>query len=210
LIENAILSGLIGNEDYTRRVIPFVKPEYFDDLNYRMLFSDIHLYVEKYNGLPTKEALRITTDDRKDINDEQHKTLTNIINSLEYDSKTDQDWLADQTEKFCQDKAIYNAVRKSILVLDGQEKELDKGSIPQLLSDALGVSFDGHIGHDFLDMGDSRFEYYHTNEDKVPFDLDFFNRITKGGLSRKSLSIALAGCVHPETMISVRTRAVSS
>jgi len=193
MIENTILSGLLFNEGYTRKVLPFLKPEYFDDMSYRRVFGEINEYVSKYNGLPTKEALRISIDERTDLNQEQHKEITSIINALEYDQKTDQDWLEEKTEKFCQDKAIYNAVRKSILVLDGKEKNLDKGSIPQLLSDALGVSFDTHIGHDFLDDYDERYSFYHTKEKKIPLDLELFNKITKGGISRKSLSIALAG-----------------
>ena len=193
MIENTILSGLIHNENYTRKVLPFLKDEYFDAQSEKVVFKEIVTYIDKYNGLPTKEALRISIDEKDNLNEEQYKEVDNVITSLEYDNKTDDDWLVDKTEKFCQDKAIYNAVRESILVLDGQHKQLDKGSIPELLSKALGVSFDSSIGHDFLDNFDERYTFYHTKEDKIPFDLDLFNKITKGGLSRKSLSIALAG-----------------
>lgn len=206
MIENTILSGLVYNEDYTRKVVPFLKDEYFDDSEQKLVFKTITSYIQSYNGLPTKEALRIAIEDRNDLNEERYKKVKSLIDGLEYDDKTDLNWLVDNTEKFCQDKAIYNAVRQSILVLDGKDKNHDKGSIPQLLSDALAVTFDSNIGHDFLDNADDRYTFYHTKEDKVPFDLEYMNKITKGGLSKKSLSIALAGCVHPNTMIRVRYR----
>ena len=193
MLEQTILSGLLHNEDYMRRVIPFLSDDYFDDFSEKSVYKSIIGYISDYNGVPTKEALRISIEEKSNISDDQYQTMAQIINSLEYDEKTDIEWLVDKTEKFCQDKAIYNAVRESILVLDGQHKELDKGSIPELLSKALGVSFDQAIGHDFLEQPEERFEFYHTKEDKIAFDLDLFNKITKGGLSRKSLSIALAG-----------------
>ena len=193
MIENVILSGLVHKDEFTRKVLPYVKTEYFDLEAHKKTLESIKSYIDKYGGLPTKEALVISMDERRDLNDEQHKEITNFIRSLEYDEKTDEDWLADQTEKFCQDKAIYNAVRKSILVLDGQEKDLTKGSIPEILSEALAVSFDNHIGHDFIEDHLSRFDFYHKQEDKIPFDIDLLNKITKGGVSRKTLSIILAG-----------------
>jgi replicative DNA helicase len=193
MIETTILSGLVFNEDYARKVIPFLKDEYFDQQSEKIVYKEVVTYVDQYNGLPTKEALRIAINEKDNLNEEQYKQVSHVIDTLEYDVKTDLDWLVDKTEKFCQDKAIYNAVRESILVLDGNHKELDKGSIPELLSKALGVSFDGSIGHDFMENSDERYQFYHTKEDKVPFDLELFNKITKGGLSRKSLSVALAG-----------------
>lgn len=206
MIENTILSGLLFNEEYTRKVMPFLKQDYFEDISQKTVFNETVKYVDKYNGLPTKEALRIAVGENGKLNEEQYKNVNQTIDTLSYDEKTDLDWLVDKTEKFCQDKAIYNAVRESILVLDGHHKNLDKGSIPQLLSDALGVSFDNNIGHDYLDNHESRYEFYHTKEDRIEFDLELFNKITKGGVSRKSLSIALAGCVHPETKVRVRYR----
>ena len=193
MIENTILSGLVFNEDFARKVTPFLKPDYFDQQSEKTVFNEIVSYIDKYNGLPTKEALRIAISEKENLNEEQYKQVNVVVDGLVYDEKTDVDWLVDKTEKFCQDKAIYNAVRESILVLDGQHKQLDKGSIPELLSKALGVSFDSSIGHDFIENSDDRYDFYHTKEDKVPFDLDLFNKITKGGLSRKSLSVALAG-----------------
>jgi len=193
MIENTILSSLIHNEEYARKVVPFLKEEYFTDNDQKIIFTEIRKYIDDYNGLPTKEALQISIDEREDLNEERYKNISSEIGGMGYDDSTELDWLLDKTEKFCQDKAVYNAVRKSILVLDGKDQQLDKGSIPQLLSDALGVGFDTNIGHDFIDNADDRFTFYHTKEDKVPFDLDYMNQITKGGVSRKSLSIALAG-----------------
>ena len=193
MLEQTILSGLLHNEDYMRRVVPFLSDDYFDDFSEKSVYKSIIGYISDYNGVPTKEALRISIEEKSNISDDQYQSISGIITALEYDEKTDIEWLVDKTEKFCQDKAIYNAVRESILVLDGQHKDLDKGSIPELLSNALGVSFDQAIGHDFLEQPEERFEFYHTKEDKIAFDLDLFNKITKGGLSRKSLSIALAG-----------------
>lgn len=193
MIERTVLANLIFNEEYTRKTIPFIDPEYFDDYDERLLFNEIKSYMDDYNGLPTKEALNIAISEKDNINEDQYGKLTNLIADLQYDPANDLDWLIDKTEKFCQDKAIYNAVKKSILVLDGRDDQNDKGSIPQMLSDALGVSFDGNIGHDFLEHSQERYEFYHAKEDKIEFDMEYFNDITKGGLSRKSLSIALAG-----------------
>ena len=193
MIEQTILAGMIYNEGYVRTVLPFLKDEYFEDQNDKFLYNSIKTYIDQYNGLPTKTALRIAIDESNSLNEERYKQVTGVLDALTYDEKIDQAWLVDTTEKFCQDKAIYNAVRKSILVLDGKVKELDKGAIPQLLSDALGVSFDTNVGHDFLENADERFEFYHRVEEKLEFDLEYFNKITKGGLSKKSLSVALAG-----------------
>src|SRR6056300_509173 len=151
MIESTILSGLLFNEEYTRKVLPFLKDEYFDSQSDKTIYKEIVGYVDQYNGLPTREALRIAISEKDNLNEDQYKTIMQSIDSLDYDQKTDIDWLVDKTEKFCQDKAVYNAVRESILVLDGNHKSLDKGSIPELLSKALGVSFDSSIGHDFLD-----------------------------------------------------------
>lgn len=193
MIEQTILAGMIHNESYVRAVLPFLKDDYFEDQNDKFLYGTIKSYIDEYNGLPTKTALRIAIDESGNLNEERYKQVTSTLDSLSYDEKTDQTWLIDTTEKFCQDKAIYNAVRQSILVLDGKVKDLDKGAIPQLLSDALGVSFDTNVGHDFLENSDERFEFYHRLEEKLEFDLEYFNKITKGGLSKKSLSVALAG-----------------
>lgn len=193
MIESTILAGLLNNEEYTRKVLPFLMTDYFDNYSERLVYETVDNYVNEYNGLPTKDALRIIIDENSSINETQYSEAVSIIDKLEYDEKTDLDWLVDKTEKFCQDKAVYNAVRESILVLDGAHDEKDKGSIPEMLAEALGVSFDNAVGHDFLEDADSRFDFYHKKEDRVPFDLELMNKITKGGLARKSLSIALAG-----------------
>lgn len=193
MIEQTILSSMIYNESYVRKVLPFLKDEYFEDQNEKFLYNTIKSYIDEYNGLPTKTAIQIAIDETNTLNEERYKQVIDTLDKMVYDPKTDIDWLVNTTEKFCQDKAIYNAVRQSILVLDGKVKDLDKGSIPQLLSDALGISFDSNVGHDFLENYEERFDFYHRVEEKLEFDLDYFNKITKGGLSKKSLSIALAG-----------------
>ena len=193
MIEQTILASMVHNEDYVRKVLPFLKPDYFEDQNERFLYTTIKGYIDKYNGIPTKTALKLAIDESSNLNEERYKQIVTAVNDMSYDEKTDMDWLVNTTEKFCQDRAIYNAVRQSILVLDGKVKELDKGSIPQLLSEALGVSFDSNIGHDFLESYEDRFDFYHRVEEKLEFDLEYFNKITKGGLNKKSLSIALAG-----------------
>lgn len=194
MIENTILSSLIHNEEFARKTVPFLKDEYFSNTEYKILFNTIYDHIEHYNGLPSRETLHISIEQRDDLNEEQFKTISTSIDSLTYDLTSDKmEWLLDETEKFCQEKALFNAVRKSILILDGKDQKLDKGSIPELLSDALAVGFDTNIGHDFLENADDRYTFYHTKEDKIPFDLEYMNRITKGGVSRKSLTVALAG-----------------
>ena len=167
MIETTVLAGLLYNEDYMRRVIPFLSEEYFGDFTEKTLYKTIASYIDTYNGVPTKGALKLVIEEKTNISDDQYKSIVETIEALSYDEKTDIEWLVDTTEKFCQDKAIYNAVRESILVLDGHHKELDKGSIPDLLSKALGVSFDQSIGHDFLEDTEERYQFYHTKEDKV-------------------------------------------
>lgn len=193
MIETQILQNLIYNEDYSRRVLPFIKPEYFTDRVSRTVFELIDGYVKQYNRLPTASALKIDAEEVRGITDEEAKQIQGAIGELNNSDLPDEEWLIDQTEKFCQDKAIYNAIMNSIQILDGKDKKLDKGSIPQLLSDALGVSFDNSVGHDFFDDFSDRYEFYHKKENRLPFDLDYFNRITNGGLPNKTLNIALAG-----------------
>ena len=191
-IERTTLTHLIYNEDYTRKVLPFIKPEYFANRNERVVFEEIEKFLDKYNTLPTKETLTIGVDNRKDINDEEYKKVVDIISSL---VKTDVDlqWLHDETEKFCKDKAIYNAVLDGIKIIDGKDKNRTPEAIPTILSEALNVAFDLSVGHDYVEDGINRYEFYHKKEEKIPFDLDYFNKITKGGLPQKTLNIALAG-----------------
>jgi replicative DNA helicase len=191
-IERTTLSNLIWDEDYARRVIPFIKPEYYSDKNERVIFEEIGSFIDKYNSIPTQEALTIELDNRKDVNDEEYKKIVDIIGSFSK-SEVDTQWLLDTTEKFCKDKAIYNAVLEGIGIIDGKDKERTPEAIPSILSEALAVSFDTNIGHDYVEDGEERFDFYHKKEEKIAFDLDYFNKITKGGLPQKTLNIALAG-----------------
>ena len=191
-IERTTLSNLIWDEDYARRVIPFIKPEYYSDKNERVIFEEIGSFIDKYNSIPTQEALTIELDNRKDVNDEEYKKIVDIIGSFSK-SEVDTQWLLDTTEKFCKDKAIYNAVLEGIGIIDGKDKERTPEAIPSILSEALAVSFDTNIGHDYVEDGEERFDFYHKKEEKIAFDQDYFNKITKGGLPQKTLNIALAG-----------------
>ncbi len=194
-LETTILKNLIFNEDYTRKIIPFLKTEYFVDSTEKNLFDEINEHVNEFKHLPTYESLIINFTESKKLTEEQVRNAVQMIREINADKEepTDTDWLIKQTEKFCQDKAIYNAIMKSVKILDDKNQKEDKGMIPKLLSDALGVSFDRSVGHDYIDDSDNRFEFYHRHETKIPFDLDLFNKITKGGLPKKTLNIALAG-----------------
>ena len=192
-VEQLVLKHLINNEDYARKTIPFLQKEYFTDSNEQIVFEKIKTFIASYNSIPSKEALVIEIDNDKTLNDEQFKSCGKVINELVVDEAPDLQWLLDRTEKFCQEKAVYNAIMESIQIIDGKDKKSNSGSIPTILSDALSVSFDNHIGHDFLDDADKRYDFYHKVEDKIPFDIDLMNIITKGGLSKKSLNIILAG-----------------
>lgn len=192
MIEKAIFANLVFNEQYARKALPFIKTEYFQSRTDQALFKIIDQYVAKYNSLPSKTALAVEVGDYVGLNDNEEQALQELVGSLVEDVTTDQDWLSEQTEKFCQDKAVYNAIMQAIQIFDGKT-QMDKGSIPSLLSDALSVSFETAIGHDFLADADSRYDFYHRKEHRVPFDLDFFNKITKGGLPNKTLNVALAG-----------------
>ena len=192
-IENAIFGNLVYNEEYARKCIPFLKEEYFSTQDQKALFRLIKGYVDKYNSFPTKEVMAIDLSNTEGINEDTFKNCKELISGLTHDKATKIDWLLDQTEKFCQDKAIYNAIMASIGILDDSTGKTSKGAIPQILIDALAVSFDTHIGHDFLEDADTRYDFYHRKEERIPFDLDFFNKITQGGLPKKTLNIALAG-----------------
>ncbi len=192
MIEKTILSNLIYNDDFTRKALPFLEQEYFTDIVVRKVYNLINDFHLKYNQCPTKEALLVELDDSSGLSDDQVDSAKQIINDFEEPTEEIKEWVLDKTEKFCQEKAVYNAIMDSIQIMDGKTTS-DKGAIPQLLSDALSVTFDNHIGHDFIDDADSRFQFYKMKEEKIPFDIDYLNRVTKGGLSRKTLNIALAG-----------------
>ena len=194
-IERLILSHLIHNENYSRKVVPYVKDEYFEDPSEKLVFKLIQEYILKHNDLPTKQSLSIDLDQLDGIHESEYTKSSEIINSLNKPESTDiTPWLVEQSETFCQDKAIYNAVVNAISILEGNEKtHLSKGAIPTVLSDALAVSFDPHIGDDFIEDAENRFDFYHRIEEKLEFDLEMFNKITKGGLPKKTLNICLAG-----------------
>ena len=191
-IERTALTHLIYNEDYARKVIPFLKPDYFSNRSERIVFEEIEKFMDKYNALPTQETLTIEVDGRKDLNDEEYKKVVGIISTLDK-TEVDLQWLHDQTEKFCKDKAIYNAVVEGINIIDGKQKDKTPDAIPSILSEALAVSFDLSVGHDYVEDGLNRYDFYHKKEEKISFDLYYFNKITKGGLPPKTLNIALAG-----------------
>ena len=191
-IENTIISSLFFNEDYTRKVLPFVKEEYFGNRVEQLLYGEIFKFVEKYNNLPTKDAMLIELGQRKDINEEELNHLKDYVNQIE-NTEPDEKWLTETTEKFCKDRAVHNAVLSGIKILDGKDKKQTAEAIPHILSDALAVSFDKSVGHDYIEDADDRFKWYHTKEKRYQFDLDYMNRITKGGVPSKTLNIALAG-----------------
>ena len=191
-IETTILRNLIFNEEYSRKVIPFIEPDYFEQKSEKIIFQEISQFIVNYGSSITIEALSIETENRTDLTETEVKEIRDITSSLD-DSPTDQQWLTDTTEKWCRDRAIYLALMESIALADGQDEKKGRDAIPNILSDALAVSFDTHIGHDYLSDYEERYESYHRKEDKIPFDLEYFNKITKGGLVNKSLNIALAG-----------------
>jgi len=191
-IENTIISSLFFNEDYTRKVLPFIKEEYFGNRVEQLLYGEIFKFVEKYNNLPTKDAMLIELGQRKDINEEELNHLKDYVNQIE-NTESDEKWLTETTEKFCKDRAVHNAVLSGIKILDGKDKKQSAEAIPHILSDALAVSFDKSVGHDYIEDAEDRFKWYHTKEKRYQFDLDYMNRITKGGVPSKTLNIALAG-----------------
>ena len=191
-IEFLILRNFLHNEQFTRKVLPFIKAEYFEDTSQKVIFEEILNFVQKYNQLATKEILSIEVENRKDINEDSFKQISNLIENLD-DDPTEIDWLVNTTEKWCRDRAIYIALMESIHIADGKDEKKNRDSIPSILSDALAVSFDPNIGHDYLLDYEKRYESYHRKEEKIEFDLEFFNKITKGGLPNKTLNIALAG-----------------
>ena len=191
-IERTTLSNLISNEPYARKVLPFLKPEYYSDIHDRVIFEEINKFIEKYGNLPTKQTLSIELDNRKDLNQEQFGKVLEIIETLNKHD-VDMQWLVETTEKFCKDKAVYNAIISGIQIIDGKDKQHTAEAIPSILTEALAVAFDQNVGHDYVENGEERFEFYHKKEERIEFDLDYFNKITKGGLPQKTLNIALAG-----------------
>jgi replicative DNA helicase len=191
-IETTILRNLLFNNDYCRKVLPFIKNEYFDNFHEKVVFEEICKFILTYDNLATKEVLLIETEKRTDITEDTYKTICGYISNLD-DTAADNRWLVDTTEKWCRDRAIYLALMESIKIADDQDEKKSRDSIPTILQEALSVGFDNNIGHDYLQDYKQRYESYHRKEDKIPFDLEHFNKITKGGLPNKTLNIALAG-----------------
>ena len=192
-LEQTILSNLISNPDYTRKVIPYIKEEYFQDSTEKVVFKTIALYVERYKSPPEQGVVKLDLQ-KVTLNEEQYKVAQEYVDNLSYDISAEQfEWLVDETEKWCKNKAIYNAILNGIHIIDGKSKDQTPDALPQILTDALSVSFDTHIGHDYMEQYDERYDYYHEVEEKIPFDLEFFNKITKGGLPKKTLNVCLAG-----------------
>jgi len=191
-IETTILRNLLCNEQFYRKVVPFVKPDYFNEIHERVIYEEVWNFASTYELVPTKEVLTINLEGRKDLNEEVYQNAVKTIaelstNPIEYN------WLLDTTEKWCKDRAIYLALLESIKVADGGNPKISKDAIPAILQEALAVSFDEHVGHDYLENSVERYEFYHREEDKIPFHLEYFNKITKGGLPNKTLNVALAG-----------------
>ena len=196
-VEQLILRNLIYNENYLRKVLPFLDYDYFNGID-KIIFKQVSEFVETYNSPPSIEALSISIKEKKNLSDDEVEKCEDYLEEVQRNSTNDtkEDWLIDRTEKFCQEKAVYNAILNSLSILDGKDKKHEKGSIPKILSDALAVSFDTSVGHDYLENSDERYEFYHRTESRIPFDLDFFNKITKGGLPNKTLNIAQIGRAH--------------
>ena len=191
-LEQTILRNIITNEPYMRKVLPFIQPEYFQGV-YKQLFVELGKFVAKYNKLPTQEAFKIEIDQSDRFNDDQFMATQEILPVIFGVEKVDDKWLEDTTEKWCQDRAIHNAIMESISIIDGKHKSLTKNALPELLTKALAITFDTNIGHDYIENVEQRYDFYHEQEERIPFDLDYFNIITKGGLPNKTLNIALAG-----------------
>ena len=191
-IEEVALSKLILEEDYCRKVLPFLKDEYFDALSNRTLFNTLTEYINEYDTTPEPTALKIEVEKRRDITEDIFREIVSFLDNLDHD-QYNEDWLLDTTEKWCKERAIYLALMESVKIADGQDKTRTKDAIPSIMSEALGVCFDDHVGHDYINDSTDRYDFYHRKEEKIPFDLDYFNKITKGGLPNKTLNIALAG-----------------
>ena len=191
-VETTILRNLLFNNDYCRKVLPFIKNEYFENLHEKVVFDEISKFISAYEKLATKEVLLIEAENRSDITEDTYRIICDYVKSLD-DTVVDQKWLEDITEKWCRDRAIYLALMESIKIADGDDEKKNRDAIPSILSDALAVSFDNNVGHDYFQDTAARYEFYHKREDRVPFDLEYFNKVTKGGLPNKTLNVALAG-----------------
>lgn len=204
-IERTILSNLIHNEEYCRKVVPFIKPEYFGDPTERIIADELLQFFSTYNKPASLDILAIQLGNRNGVGDAQLSALEAYINTLNIHTDN-ASWLLEHTEKFCKKRAVTNAILDAFDIIEGKDSTRTEDAIPDLLSNALGVCFDSSVGHDFLEDFSSRFDFYHRVEDKLEFDLEIFNKITRGGLSKKTLNIVMAGCVHPDTLVNIRVR----
>jgi hypothetical protein len=204
-IEILILKGLIHDEEYCRKVLPFIKEEYFDNFSYLCIFKLVSNFINKHNALPTIEAISIMASEEA-LNSEQYKTIQELIITLSVYDKQSLDWFVDQTEKFCKDRSIINAFKTGISIIDGKDKTRNISILPDLMKDALSVSFDTSVGHSYVDDAESRFDFYHSKVEQLPFDIEILNKITNGGVPKKSLNLVMAGCVHPDTKVKIRIR----
>ena len=191
-IESIIISKLVGDEQYTRKVIPFIQPEYFENYVEQIIFAEINKHVQEYNALPSPSIISIEIEKRKDITDDLYKESCQYLSKLSTEDYNF-DWLINTTEKWCKDRAVYLSLFEAVKIAEGKDKERSRDAIPSILSEALSISFDEHVGHDYIDDFEKRYDFYHRKEEKLPFDLEFFNKITKGGLPSKTLNVALAG-----------------
>jgi len=207
MIEETILGGLIGNEDFAREVSPFIKSEYFEEESSRVLFEEFEKHLSDYSTVPTKDVLAIMVEKRENLDQTVFSECMECLDRVEYDPNTNIKWLKAETEKYCQDRALYNAIRQSIAVIDGEDKKIGKGALPSLLNEALAVSFDTKVGHDYFDDVEARWDYYNSDEERIPTNLDIINKITNGGLARKSLSIIMAGTGVGKSLLMCSTAA---
>jgi hypothetical protein len=205
-IEEVILSSLVDDIEFCRKTLPFLEDSYFTEFSEKMVFSYIRDFFQEYAKPPNVQILKIKLEDEKNISQSNYDSTTNLIEGLKSDKSLDSVWLLERTEKFCKDQALYNSIMESISILDGNNTKFNKDAIPSLLQQALSVSFDKQIGHDFFADSDSRYDFYHLETERLPFKLDLFNKITKGGLPKKTFNLVLAGCVHPTTKVKLRVR----
>lgn len=210
IIEQTIISNLVLSEEYARKVLPFIEAEYFNNRSDLALINEIASFYEKYNSPPSKEALRVQLIQRSDLSDTDLQTSIDLVDKIGEEPAAKKEWLIEQTEKFCKEKSVYNAILKSIRIIEGTDTKLSQDAIPKLLQDALGVSFDTAVGHSYDEDVEARYDFYTKREERLPFDLDMMNRVTNGGLTRKSLTLVVAECVHPDTKVLVRIKKKSS
>jgi len=204
--EELIITNLITNDKYARKVLPFIRTSYFSDEADKVIFNSYVKYFQEYNSIPTRDALKHEIAELDGLDEETFEFAYNRIDDYRQDEEPDEQWLVDKTEMFCQEKSLYNSIMECIGIIDGTDTKRTKHAMPEILKEALMVSFDTHIGHDYFEDAEERFEFYNMEHARIPFDLEIFNKITNGGVPNKTLNIILAGCVHPDTLVTVRVK----